>query len=371
MRIGILTFHRAFNCGAMLQAWALKTVLERMGHEIEFPACNDIGYIPRFYIQDIPKTKHGIQWWRSLCGRALLDLKVMGRRTASTILYNAFLRKHLPERRCSPEEFDKYYDLIVVGSDQVWNENLMHPFMPLFLGELLPSSVKRISYAASCGDVIPDGAIWDRLILALSKFDALSVREEGLRSRLEASLRKTVVRTIDPTLLLSPNDYNSLIGRPLVKEPYLYAYVLSGTDYEIWMARTLARKLGVRPVITPVYFDAKKHTSPDVVSKLSPQIMLNYMAHAKYVVASSFHGTAFALLYGKRFLSLRNQNDGHSSRPAELLAQVRAEYRLVNPCVRFDECLERLEQPLDVSVSDRLCSSGKESWEWLCNAVGV
>ena len=73
MRIAILTFHRAYNCGAMLQAWALKTVLERMGHVVEFPICNHVGETRRWLYDWVNKEKHGIQLIRSLLGRTFVN----------------------------------------------------------------------------------------------------------------------------------------------------------------------------------------------------------------------------------------------------------------------------------------------------------
>ena len=51
MRVGIVTFHNALSYGAMLQAWALKTALERLGQAVLFPACNHVGAVPRWHFQ--------------------------------------------------------------------------------------------------------------------------------------------------------------------------------------------------------------------------------------------------------------------------------------------------------------------------------
>ena len=36
MKIGIITFHNALNAGAVLQAYALQTILTQLGHQVEF-----------------------------------------------------------------------------------------------------------------------------------------------------------------------------------------------------------------------------------------------------------------------------------------------------------------------------------------------
>ena len=73
MKIAILTFHRAYNCGAMLQAWALRTVLERMGHVVEFPILNHVGERNR-WLKLIDFRKRGMNLIRSFIGRFLLNI---------------------------------------------------------------------------------------------------------------------------------------------------------------------------------------------------------------------------------------------------------------------------------------------------------
>ena len=104
MRIGILTFHRAYNCGAMLQAWALKTVLERMGHQVEFPICNHVGETPRWrFCEWQNREKKGLQWIRSVVGRAYVNLRSipyhLGSIPCEGVLrdrYKSFRREFLP-----------------------------------------------------------------------------------------------------------------------------------------------------------------------------------------------------------------------------------------------------------------------------------
>ena len=152
MRIAILTFHRAYNCGAMLQAWALKTVLERMGHKVEFPICNHVGEEARWKYGWVNRDKRGIQFLRSLLGRFLLNALSVPCEDILRMRYRHFRKVHLPERVCSPGSFSKYYDLVVVGSDQVWSVKHAMSEAPLFFAENIPACVRKIVYAASYGD---------------------------------------------------------------------------------------------------------------------------------------------------------------------------------------------------------------------------
>ena len=150
MRIAIITFHRAYNCGAMLQAWALKTVLERMGHKVEFPICNHVGEDKRWKYEWINRDKRGMQVFRSLVGRFMLNALSIPCEDILRMRYRHFRKMHLPERVCSPDNFDKHYDLVVVGSDQVWSAKHSKSDAPLFLAENHSACVRKIAYAASC-----------------------------------------------------------------------------------------------------------------------------------------------------------------------------------------------------------------------------
>lgn len=367
MRIAILTCHRAHNCGAMLQAWALKTVLNRMGHEVEFPCCNNVGHRPRFWIQDIPKGKKGLSWLRSFVGRLALDVRDCGNRLDSVNLYNAFRRHYLPEIKCEACRFDRYFDCAIIGSDQVWNDEIMHEAMPLLLGESLPPGFRRIAYAASAGDVEPESGFQTRMNRALQKFAAISVREPLLGEvigRMMHGVCPPVV--LDPTLLLKKEDYLPLaIGR-IPKKPYLYAYLRDGTRFEVETARALASRLGVPAVISPVYVDGALRNDADMVIDLSPGRMIQYINHAKYVVASSFHGTVFSILFEKPFISLRNQVDVVESRPAALVRMAGLSNRLMNPKASIDEMVKKLVTPIDFAVvGGKIRHNANRSVDWL------
>ena len=111
MRIAILTYHRAYNCGAMLQAWALKTVLERMGHTVEFPICNHVGEYSR-WMNVIPRNVSLVKKAYVLGLSPMIYAGSFGVASKSISGFVKFREKYLPERVTSPKELDKYYDLL-------------------------------------------------------------------------------------------------------------------------------------------------------------------------------------------------------------------------------------------------------------------
>lgn len=364
MRIGILTFHRAYNCGAMLQAWALKTVLERMGHTVEFPACNSVGYNPpRFMCLSIPADKKGVMWFRSLVGRLWLDL--CGQRAGEKRgrAYDSFRKKYLPERNCEPSEFARHYDLMVVGSDQVFNSSIAEEWLPLFYGETFSSNLPKIVYAGSIGDDPKSGVDLDEFRKALRGFKAVSFREPF----------EDYPVVVDPTLLMSAADYGMLRRRWIgfSRRRYVYLYSVPATDFEIDTARKIARSLECALVVSPAYPDERTSRLPESASSLSPERMVQYIRGAEYVLAGSFHGTVFAIIHRKRFLTLRNRIDEPLSRPAALLAQLGLSERCVNPSVPVSDMVGRLVRDLPDESYGKLEELKKRSVDWLSGVLSA
>ena len=225
MRIAILTFHRIHNCGTMVQAWALRTVLERMGHTVEFPDCSLVNAPPRFRPLFLKKG-NPITTILGIVNRFLLNLGSLGIEDLARKRFFAFRKRFLPERRCMPQEFASLYDCVIVGSDQVWSPEQMREAAPLFLGEAIPQSVPMIAYAASAGNGLLGAADLTRLLRALPRFSAVSVREEHLRRQLVEAGYAAVRLVADPSLLLAVKDYEAIAAPFRLPGKTLYVYAI-------------------------------------------------------------------------------------------------------------------------------------------------
>ena len=376
MKIGILTFHRAYNCGAMLQAWALKTVLERMGHRVEFPGCNSVGATNRWrFCEWCNREKKGLQWIRSVIGRAYVNLRLIPYNLGSIPCegalqrrYKAFGLKYLPERRCYPAQFGEYYDLIISGSDQVFSDVHSKDDAPLFFCENKPNDLRAVAYAASYGDKPLEGERLARVVKALDNFDAVSVRETMAKTQLSALSPKTIAETLDPTLLMTPKDYDEIACGETPEEPYLFMYTLYTDPFFLDTAKELARRLCVKCVIAPCYQYSRWKAPQGLTYSISPDRLVQYARNAKYILAGSFHGTVMGVIFDKPFLSIRGQVDRFESRPAALLRKLGCEERLVNPSMSIDEMYRRLTSPLP-DIGTRLAALRAESMNWLKNAI--
>lgn len=368
MRIGILTFHRAQNCGALLQAWALKKTLERMGHAVEFPSCNHVGEEERFRPWISREAKGVLRKIRSVGYRLLVNLFSIPFEDLLRWRYRRFRNVFLTERDCQPTEFGQYYDLLISGSDQVFSDVHTREEAPTFFCDNKAKELRAIAYAASYGDEPLQGERLARVIKALDNFDAVSMRETMAKNQLASFTSKKIAETIDPTLLVSADDYEEISAGSVPSEPYLFMYTLYTTPFFLDTAKELARRLGVKCVIAPCYLSSRWDAPKGVLYSISPDRMVQYARHAKYVLAGSFHGTVMGVVFKKPFLSLRGQVDEYESRPASLLRKIGCSNRLVNPATSLDE-MERL---LRENLPDYSASLEKEraaSLEWLKQAI--
>ena len=371
MRIGIITFHRAYNCGAMLQAWALKTILERMGHTVEFPACNHVGETSRWQLGWVNREYQGLNLLRSFVGRAIINLMSIPSEDILLRRYRLFRTRYLPERICTPREFDKYYDLIIVGSDQVWSTRHSGKYAPLFFAENIPACIRKIGYAVSYGDEpIKDISAMQRIIAALDRFSSVSVREPLAQQQLSKYTDRQIAVSLDPTLLLKDEDYDEITGDfGANRKPYLFMYTLSAEPFYVQTARTLAKRLGVRCIIAPCYQYSRYGAPSGLTYSISPDRLVSLVRNAQYVLAGSFHGTVMGLTFHKPFLSLRNQIDKYESRPAALLNMIGSGDKIVNPQTSIEKMEELLRNGPESAVYEKLSNRRKESLSWLQKAI--
>ena len=369
MKIGILTFHRAYNCGAQLQAWALKRVLEGMGHTVEFPVCNHVGEVER-WLAKTNKKRHGVLRLASM-GQALLrNALSIPVEDVARARYRRFRERELPERVCGPGEFGDLYDALVVGSDQVWCEARAGECWPLFLGENWGAGTKAVAYGASWGDLPLDGAHLERIKAALGRFAAVSVRERYARDDLErAGVAPGRVATVaDPALLPDREEWERLArGVRPPKGRYLFMYNVTMKSPEAMrVARSVARRLGLRAVVASVYQYTRWGAPRGLAWGMSPERLLAYTAGAECVLACSFHGTVMGLSFGKPTLSLLLEPDGGRSRSGELLRGLGEEWRLATPQMPVEELASRLGRggPPATAVAS-LETARKTSLSWL------
>lgn len=313
MKIGILTFHRAHNYGAVLQCYALTQYLKSLGNDV-FVIDYSSDYVQSCYkLVDLNriKCKNPIRMISNLFN----EIRVYRTRKTRAVKFDTFVNKYFS--LLSPNDIDNL-DVIVVGSDQVWNTRLTYGFDKYYWGNFIRNkNTRMISYAASIEE------FWEQdknkvAVKLLSNFDSISVREENAMSILQKLMpQKEISLCVDPTLLLPANIWNRIAEIPQISERYLLVYQVRNSEKTISIAQKIAKKLS----LSIVYLSASVFGNNSKVSRnSSPEQYLGFFKNASFVVCTSFHGTVFSLVYEKPFVSIR-LNDGRDSRVGTLLAK--------------------------------------------------
>lgn len=308
MKIGILTFWKTEdNYGQLLQCYALQTFLRSLGHET-------------FLIRTTNVDENSISIKQQLTRKARTVYRLyrypfyLSKRVVSSFLYTLThleLRKHVTNRGF--EQFRNEYlhctqvytlkelqvnppkaDTFIVGSDQVWNTR-----DGIYYLIWSHDNIHKIAYAASFGgcDTLPPN---QTLKIWLKRFNHISVREQSGIDICTQAGRNDAVCVVDPTMLLKADDYIKIANYLKHTEKYLFIYFL-GTRTKInWKEIkhfAKKKKLKIVYVASQGQEDKFKHTEASI-----PQ-WLSLIAHAEYVITNSFHGTVFALLFGKKFMT--------------------------------------------------------------------
>ena len=322
MKIGILTVPFNNNYGGFLQAFALKKVLESMGHKVMI----------------INRRTNRIRTLRSRIGDLLRDLHLLEDKQKKLSKYtNQFQKKYLfPYTRkyySSLELKDcvKYkFDAVIVGSDQVWRYRFFRDWVADFFCNFLEgTNIPHFSYAASMGtdemDYPQDKIeICSRL---LKDFKAISVREESSVKLLKEYFGVENAQVVlDPTFLLDKQIYVDLFKDKYAKpeRPYIFTYILDDSEKIKRFIEEFSHQNNM-PVIN-IKAQTGDINEIDVIEPVEKWLSAIY--YADYVITDSFHGTVFSLIFNKQFVVYGNVQRG-MSRMQDLLGRVELTDRLL------------------------------------------
>ena len=367
MRIGILSMQRVVNCGSFLQAYALRQTVEDIAHApvefIDFPNPLDGGAPAEesFAAGALKRGKHLLLPQYRQSERRKISKQKFYRRWKAVLP-----QLGLPARPAGPSGT---YDLVVVGSDEVFNlcqfTDAGKDVPWQLLGEGLQTR-RLISYAASCGQTdvrsLSEAGAEEHCAEALRRFDALSVRDWNTDDTVRLlSGREALIHT-DPVLISRDFPRSGTLRKPARRCLLIYAY--SGrisVPGEIEAIRSFAKEKGLQIIcLNNAQTWARKTVT------VSPFEVPRWFEAAEYVVTDTFHGAAFSIRTGARFAAF--VRDSNRNKLSSLLGQFDLEDREVTAANPLREVLER---PIDqVRVSFRLREERNRAVEYLREEIG-
>ena len=350
-KIGILTFHRAVNYGAVLQTYALCKSIDKLGGKPEV-----IDYrckmIEDFYFKPFSKDysiKLNIK-------NFLFYAKQRKRNNAFEGFRNSLipLSKEKYYNSSEMKMTEKLYDDFIVGSDQVWNYKCIGGDST-FLLDFVTDGNKKNSYAASLGKMTMEELDKMKFSNYLADYNQISVREKDGFDIVKKSCMKDVEINVDPTLLLEKEEWNT-IAECDEKEKFVLVYSVNLPKKVIEIGRRVAAEKGVRLIVVTLENKYSPMRNEENQSFCSPQKLLGYFANAEYIVTNSFHGTVFSVINQRDFITIKNDRAGlDNSRLETLLESLGLDSRLVddyyvNDEIDYEEVTNRLKTLKEKSI---------------------
>lgn len=310
-KVGVLTLSAADNCGSLLQAYALKTYVEKhMGFKtdvinFEYEQSHKLYDIfpPNIWLHPrglLPRLTHY---------KALSQQKKDYKRFREDFLK---MGRNVYHSEDELRELDGTYSTIICGSDQVWNVG-MSDFDNAFFLEWVNKS-RKVAYAPSLGGgTLVKKYSPKKLKTILDSFDGISVREEAGKNQVEALTGKGTEMVLDPTLLLSREEWNEIVDEPMVEGKYIFFYSWAYCDDEInEIISEYAKKVGLDVYVINalkwIERDPQKYDFK-LFPMSGPVAFLNLMKYADKVFVQSFHGAIFANIFKKNFYFMDEHKD--------------------------------------------------------------
>lgn len=371
MMIKVITRHAPSNYGSLLQSIATIRTIERLGHE-----CEIIDYQR--------PDERGLKCVLTQTSRKKAYAKPMKKMLYVAIRYplekyalvkfDKMRRKYLKmTSRCSSHQDLKKLkaDAFMTGSDQVWGPTMNGQYDSAYFLQFVDSNTPKLAYAASFGKTKFDERTVSEYKSMLAEYDKIAVRENSAVTMLhDWGLNNCVGQVLDPTLLLDSGEWKRLLvdesdSQKYEGKKYILVYQIHNDPKLSDYAKRLAKHTGlellrVNPMLHQKVRGGKFIYCPDLGEFLA------LIDNASCIVTDSFHGTCFAINFGKQFIEIlpnnatgtRNQSILELTGLSNRILRDFNDYSLFGEKINFNKVYEALtvERKHSVSVMKELLS---------------
>jgi len=367
-RIGLLTFHFPQHVGAVIQAYSLKTLVERLGLSVEIinyiPPWHSLGFdnpllmlkkhmflYRKFSVNDNYVTKL-FSIFRNVLGvyiRNIFDLQSL---LIDEYLYRDFLRKQLQVRAQAVTELQalkriiSMYDVIIVGSDQVWNPDFLRGAEFAYLLPFKVPGVRKVAFSASIGSIVKllrDERLKRLFRYCLMDFTFVSVRERQHATILEKLVGRSVYHTLDPVLLVDKSTLEGIARKPEHIEPDIseenYIIIYNLDDSTLPRAFQLVKESSLPAIVYKVsstmslvrYIQFCRHRKCLLARFRGPREIVWLIRNATMIVTNSYHGLLLSIVFQKPVVFVMSGvASATPDRITDIIYHINAKNRIIN-----------------------------------------
>lgn len=348
-RVGLITLHRWFNYGSMLQSYAGNYLLNALGYD-----CELIDYTP-------PKIDNNRSYKLYNDDTQWKDLKNKYRKEIENrkILFNKFMDLY----KCSETKYASdddlltnppLYDTYVTGSDQIWNVNMRIASKAYFLH--FTDSKEKYAFSTSVGRCKIEKL--EEYKMYIEKYSKIYMREtDGQTLISELCPHVEVKQMIDPTLILTADEWNNIVERKrLIRGDYIACYATLDDELENMMP--ILAKLQAEKKMPIVLFGMvlpKEQEGIINIVDAGPLEFIRIIRDAKLVVTHSFHGTVFALNFNVPFMTYNDELE--NPRKEGILKMVGLTDRIIH---NVDDMLRILDDEINFTDTNRILNKKRD-----------
>ena len=312
MEVGILTFSRVHNYGAILQCYALYESLKNLGHNVKiieykqpFLEASSRPFIFKAFINKLTHPRSFLRYIKQYKSRVISEKQ-----------YNTFKSLYLDcTKPCDSKHIPPNFDLYIIGSDQVWGTNCTNGIDKVYLGFFKRKSNSKLASYAISSNLESINILGASLIQnSLANFNHLSFRESIISEKLSTFTKKRIDTHLAPTLIVDKETWMKISNNKYAHRRYVLIYE----------ARLYNNDRNYLKRIANDYAKQYDYEVLDPLScKCSPSDFVSLFKYAHHIITTSFHGTVFGLIFNKP-MSVFCLNDGHDSRYVNLLNSIGA-----------------------------------------------
>ncbi len=300
-KIAIITYHKVYNYGSSLQAYATKKAFEEFSSKVEIinfvpDRYKNYGSFKQVYSEKMFYTNNPVKG-------LLMTLKSINIRRKQKSAFDKFDYYLDLGEECDSDKLYKepiIADLYVTGSDQVWN-NFYGGFEKCFFWDFISKEANCVAYSASFGKSEFSESERDELNKLLKKYKLISVRENTGKTILD-SLNISSIQLLDPVYYISKDEWDELKDiPPIAKDRYILVYQLDSHGNLIQEAKKLQAQFTDYKII--FIETEKKKRYKDIIYATVPTVneFLGLFSNASFIITDSFHGTTFSICMNKNF----------------------------------------------------------------------